>query len=67
MKLDTWLLDKIGLDDISRTEGKTLHVIGTCGECKETIKDGYCPRLDTHLNTSIIDFGCIHFEPKEGF
>ena len=54
-------------------QGEGLHVIGTCGECKYWIKAD--DKLLTHwCDVAKVccpehphkDFGCIHFEPKEG-
>jgi len=75
MKLKDWLRKK-DYDHVPSfppphsskpTETKGLHVIGTCGECKE---QDNCGILQTMWEEGswgeglLEEFGCIHFEAK---
>lgn len=64
MKLEEWFLN-VAHGDIHKHEiMEDLFVIGTCGECK------FIDDIDGPVRACVmefgLDFGCTHFEKKEG-
>ena len=62
MKLEKFIQSNFGLDEVQ--EG--LHVIGTCGDCDLFMADREGSPLDWCNEEWSKDFGCIHWEKKNG-